>query len=259
MSDDSRETNDDSAAPLIGRAATVVPGRFGEPVEITQTLPSRGNANAQPNRPLFLCLHGWGSNEADLADMMRYVAPYNDYVALRAPLTLQEPTSSGLFDQPGAYSWFHDSVPVGDDLDYDAFAAANAINDWVLDNVDINRDVVPIGFSQGGALAIELLRVRPQRYRAAISLSGFVAPGNVPGTTPYDDILADLNIPVFYGYGKADTVLPKYTIFETIAWLEEHMWLTEHGYRGLDHSVSLEEFADLRQWLLELDITSGII
>ena len=55
--------------------------------------------------------------------------------------------------------------------------------------------MVPIGFSQGGTLAVELLRVHPQRYRAAISLSGFVAPGNVPATTPYDDILADLNIP----------------------------------------------------------------
>lgn len=86
-----------------------------------------------------------------------------------------------------------------------------------------------------------------------------MAPGNVPETTPYDDILADLNIPVFYGYGELDTVLPKYMIYETIAWLEEHTWLTAHGYRGLDHAVSMEEFSDLRQWLLDQDIASGII
>lgn len=245
--------------PPVGRVASVVPGHFGDRLAVTEALASRGGGNVQPNRPLFVCLHGWGSNEDDLAGMMRYVAPYNDFVSLRAPLVLQEASSRGFAMQPGAYSWFHDAVPVGDDLDYDAYAAACAIDDWVTTNVDENRDVVPIGFSQGGTLAVELLRVHPQRYRAAISLSGFVAPGNVPETTPYDDILADLNIPVFYGYGELDTVLPKYMIYETIAWLEEHTWLTARGYRGLDHAVSMEEFSDLRQWLLDQDIASGII
>ena len=67
--------------------------------------PSRGGGAAQPNRPLFVCLHGWGSNEDDLAGMMQYVAPYNDFVSLRAPITLQEPSTGGFFAQPGAYSW----------------------------------------------------------------------------------------------------------------------------------------------------------
>ena len=69
---------------LIGRESDVVPGRFGEPLQITHVQYSRGGGNATPKRPLFLCLHGWGSNEADLADMMRYIAPYNDYASLRA-------------------------------------------------------------------------------------------------------------------------------------------------------------------------------
>ena len=74
---------------LIGRESDVVPGRFGEPLQITHVQYSRGGGSTAPKRPLFLCLHGWGSNEADLADMMRYVAPYNDFASLRAPLTLQ--------------------------------------------------------------------------------------------------------------------------------------------------------------------------
>ena len=83
---------------LIGRESDVVPGRFGEPLQVTHVQYSRGGGNAAPKRPLFLCLHGWGSNEADLADMMRYIAPYNDYASLRAPLTLQ---AAGTFT-PGA-------------------------------------------------------------------------------------------------------------------------------------------------------------
>ena len=97
------------------------------------------------------------------------------------------------------------------------------------------------------------------RYRAVVSLSGFNAPGQVPGTAPADSRLADYDIPVFYTYGKNDGVIPKYELFATAAWLEEHTWLKTKSYHGLDHNVSLEEFADLRQWLLDNDITSGVL
>ena len=177
----SADSNDKTK--LIGRESDVVPGRFGEPLQITHVQYSRGGGNTAPKRPLFLCLHGWGSNETDLADMMRYVAPYNDFASLRAPLTLQP---AGRF-APGAYSWLHDCVDTGEDLDRDAFAAAKAIDDWVSANIPDDRAVVPIGFSQGGLLAIHLLRVHPERYAATISLSGFLAPGTVAGTAPADD------------------------------------------------------------------------
>ena len=230
---------------LIGRESDVVPGRFGEPLQVTHVQYSRGGGNAAPKRPLFLCLHGWGSNEADLADMMRYIAPYNDYASLRAPLTLQ---AAGTFT-PGAYSWFHDC----------AFAASMAIDDWVSQNVPEDRAIVPIGFSQGGLLAIHLLRMHPERYRASISLSGFLAPGLVRGTAPADDRIAPLNIPTFFGYGNSDTVIAKPELFAMSAWLDEHTFLTAKSYRGLDHSVSLDEFSDLRGWLAVHDIAPGIL
>lgn len=241
----------------VGRKSTVVPGHYGDPLHVTHTAFSRGGGKASPNRPMFLCLHGWGSNEEDLADMMRYVAPYNDYVSLRAPLELEAPGKLGGFGgySPGAYSWFHESVPVGEDLDHDALAAAQAIDAWVASNIPAERAVVPIGFSQGGVLAVHVLRVRPERYRAAITLSGFLAPGALPG----DGRLPELEIPVFYGFGANDTLIPKYESYAFSAWLEEHTWLTSKSYHGLDHAVGLEEFSDIRQWLLLNDIASGML
>ena len=59
------------SSQLVGRESNVVPGRFGEPMQVREAQWSRGGGNAQPNRPMLLCLHGWGSNEQDLADMMR--------------------------------------------------------------------------------------------------------------------------------------------------------------------------------------------
>jgi phospholipase/carboxylesterase len=242
----------DTSQNLVGRESTVVPGRFGEPMSITQAEYSRSHGRTSSGRPMFVCIHGWGSNERDLADMMKYVAPYNDFASLRAPFTLSDTGA-------GAYSWFHDSVPTGADLDRDIFAAATAIDGWVEANIPAERAVVPIGFSQGGALAIHLLRINPERYRAVISLSGFLAPGKVKGSAPADERLAERDIPVFYGYGKNDTVIPKYELFATSAWLDEHSWLTAKSYPGLDHSVSLEEFSDLRQWLVLNNISSGVL
>ena len=109
------------------------------------------------------------------------------------------------------------------------------------------------------AVAVHLLRMHPERYRAVINLSGFLAPAGVPGTAPADDRLTDCEIPVYFGYGKNDAVIPKYELFAAAAWLEEHTWLTTKSYRGLDHAVSLDEFSDIRQWLVLHDIASGVL
>ena len=191
-----------------------------------------------------------------MADLMRYIAPYNDHISLRAPLDM--PAEYRGFGSQG-YTWFHDCVPTGGDLDRDAYAASVAIDNWVRKNVDGKRDVVPIGFSQGGVLAVHLLRVNPERYRASICLSGFLAPGVVDGTHPADKLLGSLKIPVFYGYGRADTVIPRNQLIGTAAWLEEHAWLKVQTYDGLDHAVSLDEFNDIRQWLADNGIASGVM
>ncbi|WEV72485.1 esterase [Bifidobacterium sp. ESL0790] len=260
MSEVANETNKNNGDDdgLIGRQSPDIPGRFGEPMSVGHVQYSHGGGKAALSRPLFLCLHGWGSNEADLADMMRYVAPYNDFASLRAPLVLQEEGPGEFGSGSGAFSWFHEGVPTGDDLDRDIFAAATAVDNWVEEHIESGRDIVPIGFSQGAALAIHLLRVNPKRYRAVVALSGFVARGSVPGTAPADSELDVFQVPVFYGYGDRDSVLPKYELKATCAWLEEHTWLTAKDYRTLDHAVSLEEFTDIRQWLVLNNISSGI-
>ena len=208
---------EEAAHDTTRRLSDVIPGRFGDPVSVQYAWMSPENAEAMPTRPLFLALHGWGSNERDIAGIMQYIAPYNDVVSLRAPLVLHAPEGVSA----GAYSWFHDAVPSGDDLDHDIAAAARAVDQWVDGHIPATRDVVPIGFSQGGAVAVHLLRMHPERYRAVINLSGFLAPAGVPGTAPADDRLTDFEIPVYFGYGKNDAVIPKYELFAAAAWLEE--------------------------------------
>ena len=224
-------------------------------VDLTIAQYSRGGGATHPTHPLFLCLHGWGSNEVELADLMRQIAPYNDFVSLRGPIRL----AAGNTYSPGAFAWFGEQVPFGEDLDRAAYEMAQSIDRWVTNNLPDEREVVPLGFAQGGLLAGPLLRVNPKRDRAVISLSGYIAPGLVPGTAPADGLIERYNIPVFYAYGKNDEVVPKYELFAAQAWLNERTWLTTKSYRALDHNVSLEELADLREWLLSHDITSGVL
>ncbi|PLS32136.1 esterase [Bifidobacterium margollesii] len=242
----------------VGRQSAEVPGHFGDPLTVEHALWSRGEGHANPGKSMFLLLHGWGSNEQDMADLMSYIAPYNDYVALRAPLPLpaqyRNPEDDGV-----RATWFHDAVPAGEDRDHDAYAAAVAIDDWVAANIPESRDVVPLGFSQGGLLAVHLLRLNPRRYRAVICLSGFLAQGSVAGTTPGDADLDALQVPVFFGFGDKDQVLPRNEHLAMSAWLEEHTYLKYREYPKLDHAVSLSEFDDIRQWLSDNNITSGIM
>ena len=149
-------------------------------VDLTIAQYSRGGGATHPTHPLFLCLHGWGSNEVELADLMRQIAPYNDFASLRGPIRL----AAGNTYSPGAFAWFGEQVPFGEDLDRAAYEMAQSIDRWVTNNLPDEREVVPLGFAQGGLLAVHLLRVNPKRYRAVISLSGYIAPGLVPGTAP---------------------------------------------------------------------------
>ena len=244
-------TRMNGAEGLIGRESDVIPGRFGDPLEVTHAEWSQDGGKRNEKRPLFLLLHGWGSSAADMREFFAgYVSPFSDYVALQAPLHLP--------GYPAAGTWFHDCVPAGEDLDRDAFAAASAIDRWVAANVPADRKVIPLGFSQGGLLAVHLLRVDPQRYAAAVTLSGFLAPGVVPGTAPGDEELAQLDTSVFYGVGLADTCIPRYEAKAFAAWLEEHTYLKMCEYPGLDHSICIDEVDDLREWLVGIGADRGL-
>ncbi|MFR0556921.1 alpha/beta hydrolase [Pseudoscardovia radai] len=240
------------ASGLIGRESSVIPGRFGDPMTVTHAEWSQDHGRRNPGRPLFLLIHGWGSTAADMMEFFSaYVSPFSDYVALQSPLTMP--------DYPAAATWFHDCVPTGEDLDRDAFAAATGIDAWVHEHVPDDRAVIPLGFSQGGLLAVHLLRVDPKRYAAAVTLSGFLAPGIVPGTAPHDDELAELDTSVFYGVGGRDTCIPRYEAKAFEAWLEEHTYLKLCEYPNMDHSICLDEVDDLRTWLVSIGASSGLM
>ncbi|WP_439564679.1 alpha/beta hydrolase [Microcella sp.] len=189
-------------------------------------------AEERAGRPLLVLLHGYGSHEGDLFGLSPHLPLQPVIASVRAPLRAG----------PG-FAWYGLDGATPESRSEGADAAARGLLHW-LDSVPATS-VGLLGFSQGGAMSIQLLRHAPERFAFAVSLAGFV----VRGEAPADERLAALAPPVFWGRGTHDTVIPAAFIDDTQAWLPRHTTLTERIYEGLGHSVSEAELADVLTFL----------
>lgn len=184
-------------------------------------------------RPLLVLMHGRGSNESDLFGLSPLLPLEPVIASVRAPLP----------DGPG-FSWF-DHAHYNDDgptLEY-ADAAGEAVLRW-LDGLSY-RSVSILGFSQGAAMVLQLLRMRPEAFRCGVALSGFSVQGEHPG----DTVLESVRPPVFWGRGTEDAMIDARAIDRTLDWLPAHSTLTERIYEGLGHGVGPSEMREVGEFL----------
>lgn len=186
--------------------------------------------------PLLVLLHGYGADEHDLFGLVPHLPEGIAVAAVAAPLAPPWP-------MPGR-SWYpieglDGRSPVA------VTAAAEAFLRW-LDAADESApSVALLGFSQGAAVALQALRLAPERFGSVVALSGYAAPGELPE----DEALAELRPPVFWGRGANDDVIPPELVAHTAQWLPAHSELSGRVYTGLTHSISEEELADVRLFL----------
>jgi phospholipase/carboxylesterase len=182
-------------------------------------------------RDLLVGLHGLGATEQDLFSLRPMLPPGLALASLRAPVRWG----------PG-WSWW--PLDADSDEQHRAEEGALAVLDW-LDALPPVRSLRLVGFSQGGATALQLLRLAPDRFVRTVVLAGFVA----TRTHPNDDRVAAVRPEVFWGRGDLDAVIPADAISATEDWLFAHTRLRARVYAGLGHSVSIEEIADATAFL----------
>lgn len=183
-------------------------------------------------RPLLIVLHGHGLDETIGSQMWAELPPELVIAGLRGPL----PVRSG-------FGWFPLNANVtAQDVD----DAAQSVLDW-LQAQAVETPVGVLGFSQGSAVALQCLRLRPERFAYAVVLSGFV----VPGANAGDRELARHRPPVFAARGGQDRLVPDFLAELTDRWLAAHTTLTSRHYPDLGHTVSPVELRDLRAYLVE--------
>ena len=186
-------------------------------------------------RPLLLLLHGYGSDERDLFGLAPFLPDAFVLAAVRAPLAPP-------FPAPG-WSWY--PIEGLDGRSSGAVtAAAAALIAWI-DRATDAETIGILGFSQGAAVALQALRLQPDRFAFVVNLAGYADPSPLPG----DEVLAERRPPVFWGRGARDEVIPPAAVAHTVQWLPAHAELSGRVYAGLTHSVSQEELDDVHVFL----------
>ncbi|MCW4458761.1 alpha/beta hydrolase [Microbacterium sp. MPKO10] len=187
-------------------------------------------------RPLLVLMHGYGSNESDLFGLAPSLPLELVIASVRAPHTAPWPIDG--------WSWFTAGTEKGPDSE-EINDSARAVLTW-LDNLTVTPPSVGLlGFSQGGAMVLQLLRNAPSRFAYGLVLSGFIAPGEEPG----DADLAERKPPVFWGRGSADDVIAESAIVRTTDWLPTHSTLSGRIYEGLSHGINQQGVADIRAFI----------
>jgi phospholipase/carboxylesterase len=190
--------------------------------------------------PLVIVMHGRGSNENDLPQLWPRLPAGVVYASLRAPI---DGTPWGL----DGWTWFDLGEP-GAPARASVDAAVSAVLAW-LDRVEAEFGappaIVPMGFSQGGMMSIELLRRAHHRFAAAVDLSGVSGVGETPG----DAALAARRPPLFWGHDLDDPLITPEGRERTERFAAGHFEVTDALYPGIGHSISLAELGDVSDFL----------
>lgn len=173
----------------------------------------------KPGDDLLMLLHGFEGTEHDLDGRFSELPKSVVTASLRAP-----------GEQGAGHAWFLDDYGVKD--------AVDGILAW-LDTQTGFATVGVLGLSQGGAMALELLRKAPDRFAYAVQLSGVLLGLDAAPR------LAELHPPVFSGHGELDEIVPKPDVVATNEWLASHTDLTVGDYVGMGHWISVAEASDV--------------
>lgn len=187
-------------------------------------------------RPLLVLLHGYGSDERDLFALADHLPDAFAIASVRAPLAMPWPS-------PG-HSWYPIEGLDGRSSDRVTQGAIRLI-EWLDAHAADAPAVGLLGFSQGGAISVQAMRLEPARFAFVVNLSGYAAPAPLPG----DEELTRLRPPVFWGRGSHDEVIPAPIVAHTVQWLPAHAELSGRVYTGLGHSVSAAELDDIDTFL----------
>ena len=189
----------------------------------------------QPH-PLLVLLHGFGADEKDLMTLRPYIDPAWAMVSIRAPF--REGAGFRWYALESVHSWDADELN----------RSMEALKRWfgklgtIFPHLSLSNTVVG-GFSQGAVMALALGLFAPKPVAGGIMVfSGYLP--ILPDHTP-----SYQKIPVFWGHGENDLILPYNEAkigYEQL--IKEEVPVSFHSYKA-GHEVVEEELSDAVSWL----------
>ncbi len=187
--------------------------------------------NARAGTHLLVMLHGYGADETALTPLFRHLPRGVTGAALRGP-----------FDVGGRSGWFL-LDPMLESDEADVLAAGSSLLATVS---ELKRQggftgVSLLGFSQGMAMAVTALRLKPDAFTCVVGLSGFVVASELLAMAEP----LTRKVPFFWGRDRDDWVIHSEAVASAAEWLEANTALTARTYPGMGHRVGGDEVRDV--------------
>jgi phospholipase/carboxylesterase len=213
------------------------------PAVISSTLVHKirqpGGANTG-NHPVVLLLHGRGTNEDDLLELVDYLDPRFFVVSVRAPFKFEQ----GL----GGYTWY-DVQDVGIPHAAQFEESYSRLSQFVLD-VSQNYPVDPrrmfmLGFSMGSIMSFALALTKPELIRGVVAHSGYI-PENTTLQFAWNRLQ---KLSLFIAHGVNDAVIPVNLARRAHDLLSKTQADLTYKEYPIPHSMSEQSVSDLADWL----------
>ena len=195
---------------------------------------------------LLVLMHGVGSNEDDLFGLADFVPSAWHVLSLRGPFELG----------PGSYAWFEFSIESDGSRRIDAGQEARSRAAVVRTvqaagaqlGVPPDRTVLG-GFSQGGIMALSLLRTRPDLMQGAMVMHGRLLPEVDTLEGPPEALQGKA---LWVSHGQQDGVIPLASAQAIRDWATARPLALRYREFPGAHEIRLEELQAAMGWLDQL-------
>jgi phospholipase/carboxylesterase len=202
---------------------------------------------AQPNAPLLLLLHGYGSNEDDLFSFAPEISSNYFIVSARAPFDMQPSGAAWYainFDTAGGK--FSDNNQARDSMELLLRFIKELSEAYPVNPEDINL----LGFSQGAILSYALSLSYPQVFKKVIAMGGYINEDIIAHKESLETHFRKSETPQYFiSHGTMDEVVPYAWAAKAPAFLESITGRYVFKDYPIGHSVSGENFQDMKSWL----------
>ena len=196
------------------------------------------------SHPTILTLHGRGANAFDLLGLAPYLCGGRFLI-----ICPQAPLETPIGPDAVGYAWY--SISLGGPPDVQGMLASQKKLQSFLDDalarypID-EKNLIVLGFSQGGVMAFSLALANPARFRALVALSSWLPPELVPLLKVSNAVQS---LPTLVHHGTQDSTIEVERARSSVERLRElKVPLTFKEYE-MGHEIRPSSLADLSAWL----------